>query len=178
MSLQGAYVIGKYDRLGERLSEQHGNSCTLTFSKVEEIIGYALPRSAREYRPWWGNDKTHVQARGWMNAGWRVERPELEKESVHFTRIDRNSQSLGERGTGDARSQVLVRNLDAGVVAELKRRAKRKGHSLERELRLILTRAARPARAELIAEADRIRAMTPGPLEDSVLLLREDRDSR
>ncbi len=33
-------------------------------------------------------------------------------------------------------------------------------------------------RAELIAEADRIRAMPPGPLEDSVLLLREDRDSR
>ena len=33
-------------------------------------------------------------------------------------------------------------------------------------------------RAELLAEADRIRAMRAGPLEDSVSLLREDRDSR
>jgi plasmid stability protein len=77
-----------------------------------------------------------------------------------------------------APSQVIVRNLDAGVVAELKRRAKRKGRSLERELRMILTRAARPERSKLIAEADRIRAMTAGPLEDSLSLLREDRDSR
>ena len=43
---------------------------------------------------------------------------------------------------------------------------------------LIPTRAARPDRAELLAEIDRIRAMTVGPLEDSVSLLRRDRDSR
>ena len=43
---------------------------------------------------------------------------------------------------------------------------------------LIPTRAARPDRAELLAETDRIRAMTVGPLEDSVSLLRQDRDSR
>ena len=42
----------------------------------------------------------------------------------------------------------------------------------------ILTRAARPARAELIAETDRIRAMTVGPLEDSVSLLHQERDNR
>ena len=33
-------------------------------------------------------------------------------------------------------------------------------------------------RHDLIAEADRIRTMTAGPLEDSVVLLRRDRDSR
>ena len=75
-------------------------------------------------------------------------------------------------------SQVIVRNLDSQVVGELKRRAKQKGRSLEGELRMILTRAARPQRAELLAEADRIRAMTPGPLEDSVAILRQDRNRR
>ncbi len=50
--------------------------------------------------------------------------------------------------------------------------AKRKGHSLQRELKNILTK-----RRELIAEADRTRAMTAGPLEDSVSILREGRDS-
>ena len=73
---------------------------------------------------------------------------------------------------------MVVRNLDFGIVAELKQRARRNGHSLEQELRVILTRAARPGRRELIAEADRIRAMTAGPLEDSVSLLRQARDNR
>lgn len=50
--------------------------------------------------------------------------------------------------------------------------AKRKGHSLQRELKNILTK-----RRELITEADRIRAMTAGPLENSVSILREGRDS-
>ena len=40
------------------------------------------------------------------------------------------------------------------------------------------TRAGSHDRHDLIAEADRIRAMTAGPLEDSVALLRPDRDSR
>lgn len=38
--------------------------------------------------------------------------------------------------------------------------------------------AGSPKRHDLIAEADRIRAMTAGPLEDSVELLRRDRDGR
>ena len=40
------------------------------------------------------------------------------------------------------------------------------------------TSATRPDRAELMAETDRIRTMTPGPLVDSVSLLRQDRDKR
>lgn len=82
------------------------------------------------------------------------------------------------RAAGRAPSQVLVRNLDPDVVAALKQRATRNGHSLEHELRIVLTEAARPDRSELIAEADRIRAMTPGPLRDSVALIREERDRR
>ncbi len=48
----------------------------------------------------------------------------------------------------------------------------------QRELKNILTNAARPQRRELIAEADRVRAMSVGPLEDSVSILRWDRGSR
>ena len=72
-------------------------------------------------------------------------------------------------------TQVVVRNLDPSVVAALKRRASRVGRSLERELRTILSREARPDRRELIAEANRVRAMTPAPLSDSTAL-RQDRD--
>lgn len=72
---------------------------------------------------------------------------------------------------------MILRNLDAEVLAALKRRAKRKARSLERELRMNLTRAAHPEQSQLFAEADRIRVMTAGPLENAVSLLREGRDS-
>ena len=58
---------------------------------------------------------------------------------------------------------------------ELKRRIRHRGRSLERKSKITMARAGRP---ELIAEADRVRSMTPGPLEDSVSLLRGDRDSQ
>jgi plasmid stability protein len=74
-------------------------------------------------------------------------------------------------------AQVLVRNLPDDVVARLKARAARARHSLEQELRLILIDAARAGREEVLADMDRIRAMTPKvPQTDSAELIREDRD--
>ena len=74
-------------------------------------------------------------------------------------------------------AQVIVRQLPEEVVARLKARAARSRHSLEQELRNILIEAARPSRDEILAEMDRIRAMTPTSLQtDSAELIREDRD--
>lgn len=74
-------------------------------------------------------------------------------------------------------AQVLVRNLPDDVVARLKARAARQRHSLEQELRNILAEAARPGREDLLADMDRIRALTPKvPQTDSAELIREDRD--
>ncbi|MGQ0665068.1 MAG: FitA-like ribbon-helix-helix domain-containing protein, partial [Pseudomonadota bacterium] len=72
--------------------------------------------------------------------------------------------------------QVIVRNLDDAVVAALKARAKRRGHSLERELREVLKAAARPTREQLLAEVQRVRAMTPPRQRiDIEKMIREDR---
>jgi len=75
----------------------------------------------------------------------------------------------------------MVRNLDDEVVERLKALAAAEKKSLEQTLRDVLTKAAKPSRAEVIAELDRIRAMTtphpPGaPLAED--LIREDRDNR
>ncbi len=75
--------------------------------------------------------------------------------------------------------QVIVRKLDDEVIAAHKRRAKARGVSLEQQLRDVLADAAKPTRAEIIADLRRIRAMTPkGPPIDSTALIREDRDNR
>jgi antitoxin FitA len=76
-------------------------------------------------------------------------------------------------------AQVIVRNLDEHVVSSLKLKAELRGHSLEQELREILTRAAELTGKEKLALVERIRAKQKRPLEDdSADLIREDRDNR
>jgi antitoxin FitA len=75
--------------------------------------------------------------------------------------------------------QLLVRNLDDAIVERLKRQAEARKISLEQLLREILATAAGPSRKQVLAEMDRIRAMTPKKLETSSTdLIREDRDRR
>ena len=77
--------------------------------------------------------------------------------------------------------EVLIRNLDEAVVAQLKVRARDSGRSLQAELKLILEQAVRPApapisRAAYRALADQIRAtLGDRPQADSAALLAEDR---
>jgi plasmid stability protein len=61
--------------------------------------------------------------------------------------------------------QVLVRNLDDQIIERLKRKAEGKGHSLEQELREVITAAAPLTSNEKLALARRLRAMSP-PLHD------------
>ncbi len=79
--------------------------------------------------------------------------------------------------------QVVIRNIDDRVVERLKARAAAEKKSLEQSLRELLTEAAKPSLSELLAQLERIRAMTPPRKGDAVYpaaeeLVREDRDAR
>ena len=53
--------------------EQQGIS--LSFRRIEEIIGASLPKSATDHRAWWGNQvdaKNRSQANAWLSAGFSV----------------------------------------------------------------------------------------------------------
>jgi antitoxin FitA len=77
-------------------------------------------------------------------------------------------------------SQVIIRNLDERLIARLKARAAAQNRSLEQSLRDLLTEAAKPNAAELMADLDRIRAMAPARdgrrFPTAEQLIREDRD--
>lgn len=75
-------------------------------------------------------------------------------------------------------AQVLVRDLDAAVVARLKARARRRGCSLQKEAKAILEEAARLApMEEARVAAERVRGRLAGRrFSDSTALIREDRD--
>jgi plasmid stability protein len=79
--------------------------------------------------------------------------------------------------------QVIIRNIEERVLDRLKARALAQRKSLEQSLRDLLTEAAKPSRAELLADLERIRAMTPSRNPDAAYptaeqLIRQDRDAR
>jgi len=76
--------------------------------------------------------------------------------------------------------QILVRDLDKKTVASLKRRARRKGSSLQSEVKLILADAAKEESSDpeaVIRKLERFRARFKGrKFSDSAELIREDRE--
>jgi plasmid stability protein len=77
---------------------------------------------------------------------------------------------------------ILVRNVDDAAIAQLKKKAKAAGKSVNEIAREALIAAAKPSKEEIWAEADRIRAKIRArvgrDLPDSTAAIREDRDSR
>jgi len=87
-------VTSKYERLTNHLQDISGDSLevTLTFKKLESILGFTLPISATDYRQWWGNtsdSKGRSQAQSWKEAGFKVDSVQLKKPGgwVRFKRI-------------------------------------------------------------------------------------------
>ncbi len=74
--------------------------------------------------------------------------------------------------------QIIVRNLDDNVIAQLKARATASRASLEQTVRDILIAAASPDREEIWRRIDAVRARIGEVEGDSTTLIREDRDSR
>lgn len=61
---------------------------TLSFEQIEIIILDRLPPSAKKYSAWWNNEVegSHVQARGWMGAGWQKDIVNFDEKWVRFVR--------------------------------------------------------------------------------------------
>ena len=73
---------------------------------------------------------------------------------------------------------ILVRNIDKETARRLKEKAAAKGASVNETAREALNAYVKPDKAELWAEADRIRAKIGKISGDSTKLIREDRDNR
>ena len=78
----------KYAPLAKFLGDSARTEGTaiLSFAQIEDIMGAALPVSARKHRSWWGNDSFHVQSAAWRAAGWRVFTVNLSRQVVTFIR--------------------------------------------------------------------------------------------
>jgi hypothetical protein len=84
--LHDARIVGLFTLLNARHRNQYypltlflknlpstSSSVTLSFPQIDLILRIALPKSAFQRREWWGNDRYHVQAKAWKNAGFKVD---------------------------------------------------------------------------------------------------------
>jgi hypothetical protein len=88
---------GKYGPLREYLSGAAGARVRMTFAEVEDLVG-RLPESAYRHRAWWGNNDGNVEARAWLDAGWRVDSVNQAAGEVVFTRAaDGKPRTVADR---------------------------------------------------------------------------------
>jgi Holliday junction resolvase-like predicted endonuclease len=74
--------MNKYDALRDYLAGLDQTTVTMSFARIEELVG-PLPGSARQHRPWWAND-SKVEAQAWRAAGWHVDTVDQRNERVVF----------------------------------------------------------------------------------------------
>ena len=78
--------MSKYDALYEHLAAHEGERLVMSFDDVDEVLGCGLPPSGRRHREWWAShDDRHVQARAWLDAGFRAD-PDMRERAVTFER--------------------------------------------------------------------------------------------
>lgn len=77
-------VSSKYRGLTEYLLSSNETKVTLSYSQIEEILGFNLPNTARKFKQaYWANTKTHSYASSWMNVDYKA-RPDINSETVTF----------------------------------------------------------------------------------------------
>lgn len=74
----------KYRNLSAMLVEAGGKPVSMTFSEIEELLGFELPSSAREHRAFWANTESHSIARSWLDVGYRTMVVDLSGEKIVF----------------------------------------------------------------------------------------------
>jgi hypothetical protein len=73
--------------LPQFLASARGTTHRLSFSEIERILGFKLPKSAYQHEAWWSNNATgHSHAKAWLKVGWRTEAVDLAGRKVTFQR--------------------------------------------------------------------------------------------
>jgi hypothetical protein len=82
-------VSAGYAPLQKYLTDRYAERVVLTFSEIEDLIGFTLPAAARLEPEWWadpiGDGARSDQSRSWIQAH-RTAVPNLRARSVLFER--------------------------------------------------------------------------------------------
>ena len=79
-------VSAKYRGLTEYLLQSNQTIVTLSYSQLEDILGFPLPETARKFKQsYWANTETHSYASSWLAVGYKT-RVNADSNSVTFIR--------------------------------------------------------------------------------------------
>jgi hypothetical protein len=72
------------------LNGRYADTLVMTFSEIEDLLGFALPIAARAREEWWTDDTADggesPQSHAWAHAG-RTAKPNLFARTVVFERV-------------------------------------------------------------------------------------------
>jgi hypothetical protein len=84
----GRPMTGQYLLLYNYLENRYADTVVLTFSEIEDLLGFPLPEQARQQREWWLDAQTGAGANhadSWILAS-RTAIPDLKAKTVMFER--------------------------------------------------------------------------------------------
>lgn len=109
----------KYAALAAYLENQNIDLVSLSFAQIENIIGMALPDSARKHGVWWSNSPSrgrHNQA--WLGTGWETTNRNLKAQTISFQRAGERAKSQGHIATAARPRRANGATFNAAVLTE------------------------------------------------------------
>jgi hypothetical protein len=119
---------------------KYANYVTLSFSRIEDIIGDELPSSALNQRQWWNNNIGRSHSESWLTVGWAVEDVSLGKKEVVF----KKEKPTDIRKTGKRQRRKPVSS--AFKALALKRKPKKPAAPSKTRLAMVRARAENVSR--------------------------------
>jgi hypothetical protein len=80
--------MSKYQPLADHLAAYSGNVWPATFSEIEAVLGFPLPKAARGQSAWWSNESHASHTRAWTGPGWIVGDVDRQAETLIFKKPD------------------------------------------------------------------------------------------
>jgi hypothetical protein len=88
--------MSKYKPLSDRLRGHAGDQWRASFSEIEEVLGFPLPKGAQS-RAWWSNASEKGHAKAWTAEGFQAE-ADPQAGAVTFRRSDISPAALEAAG--------------------------------------------------------------------------------
>ena len=103
--------MSKYQPLGDYFNALRTDSVTLTFTEIENMLGFELPDYTETHTAWI-NDPQRPQAKQWLDAGFLKDRVDFTRREVSFfraqPRIPSPEQAEQAAAAEDIRDQALA----------------------------------------------------------------------
>ena len=78
----------KYQNLTEYLQNTRKKEILLSFSELENILGFSLDSSAFQYKEFWANCTASTKAYSWMDAGYEIAEIDFKHQTLLFKQKD------------------------------------------------------------------------------------------